>query len=163
MEKTCGNVVNLLQDKKHKDESLSNAILLNEQANLLRWTNPNVAITWEEVFLQQHLNTGLAELLDRVNSPPQFTARQFDTLAAFLNIAHMSTAVANLLQHTIVDFRKYRANGEDMLLLCLQLLGLDQGTAVMSVASLNMMSGSLVRLIAYFLASGEERSTSLLW
>ncbi|KAK9342737.1 hypothetical protein V1522DRAFT_447929 [Lipomyces starkeyi] len=105
MEKTCGNVVNLFQGKNHKDESLANAILLDEQGNLLRWTNPKATTTWEEVFLQQRVNTGLNELLDRVNSPLQFTTRQLDTLGAFLNVAHMSTVES---QSTAAHDRRFQ-------------------------------------------------------
>ncbi|KAK9372619.1 uncharacterized protein V1513DRAFT_427364 [Lipomyces chichibuensis] len=35
----------------------------------------------------------------------------------------MSAAVANQLQHTIVDFREYRANGEDMVTSVLAAVG----------------------------------------
>jgi hypothetical protein len=111
-----------------------------------------MTITWEEVFLQQRVNAGLNELLYRVKSPPQFTTRQLDVLAAFLNVAHMSTVVANQLQLTIVDFRKYRANREDMVTSVLAAVGPGSSAAVMSVVGLTMRSGSLVRVIAYFLA-----------
>ncbi|KAK9311519.1 hypothetical protein V1524DRAFT_33741 [Lipomyces starkeyi] len=45
MEKTCGNVVTWLQGRKLKDENLPNAILLNEQINLLCWINPNACLS----------------------------------------------------------------------------------------------------------------------
>ncbi|KAK9352504.1 hypothetical protein V1523DRAFT_441025 [Lipomyces doorenjongii] len=57
MEKTCGNVVSWLQGNKLKDESVSNAIVLHQQVNLM----------WEEAFVQ---DTALSSLtgLDIVTS-----------------------------------------------------------------------------------------------
>ncbi|KAK9352806.1 hypothetical protein V1523DRAFT_412963 [Lipomyces doorenjongii] len=116
MEKTCGNVVSLLQGKKLKDENLANAILLHEQINLLCWRNPNKCLSWEEVLLTQQVHPRVGEVLDRVKRPLSFTNEQIAAILQYFNIDPSSESghdMINQLQQKAVHFRKYRANSED--------------------------------------------------
>ncbi|KAK9342701.1 hypothetical protein V1522DRAFT_438671 [Lipomyces starkeyi] len=56
----CGYIVTMLQGKKRKDESLSNAILINEQ--VLLPGNPDAYLSF---FLQEQENSQLTGLLDQ--------------------------------------------------------------------------------------------------
>ncbi|KAK9364356.1 hypothetical protein V1509DRAFT_636648 [Lipomyces kononenkoae] len=117
MEKTCGNVVRLLQGKKLKDENLANAILLNEQINLLRWRNPGVRLSWEEVFLSRDANPRVGDVLDRIQTPSPFTNEQINAILEYFDIDRSSAQghdMVNLLQQKAVHFRKYQANSEDI-------------------------------------------------
>jgi hypothetical protein len=114
MEKTCGNVVSWLKGNKLKDESLSNAILLQQQVNLIRWQNPNTCLSWEEVFMQDRAISTLTGLIDKVKRPPEFTDEQWEALAAHFDIQPPSAAMIHEMQKTMVHFRKYRANREDI-------------------------------------------------
>ncbi|KAK9318751.1 hypothetical protein V1517DRAFT_267426 [Lipomyces orientalis] len=117
MEKTCGNVVSWLRGSKLKDENLANAILLNEQVNLLRWIHPDVCLSWEDTFLQQSTYSTTTGLTDQVKHPPAFTAEQLHVLLAYIDIEPQSAIgneVRNQLQQEAVRFRKYHANSEDI-------------------------------------------------
>ncbi|KAK9311292.1 hypothetical protein V1524DRAFT_459772 [Lipomyces starkeyi] len=54
------------------------------------------------------------ELIDKVKQPPEFTDAQWDALAAYLDVQPPSAAMIRELQKTMVHFRKYRANREDI-------------------------------------------------
>ncbi|KAK9428401.1 hypothetical protein V1505DRAFT_377114, partial [Lipomyces doorenjongii] len=53
-------------------------------------------------------------MVDKVKRPPEFTDEQWDALAAYFDIQPPSAAMIHEMQKTMVHFRKYRANREDI-------------------------------------------------
>ncbi|KAK9494593.1 hypothetical protein V1508DRAFT_454209 [Lipomyces doorenjongii] len=80
-----------LKGNKLKGESLSDAILLQQQVNYTV-ADPNTCLSWEEVFMQNRAISTLTGLIDK---PP-------------------AAAMIHEMQKTTVHFRKYRANRGDI-------------------------------------------------
>ncbi|KAK9244211.1 hypothetical protein V1506DRAFT_443105, partial [Lipomyces tetrasporus] len=103
--------------KKLKDENLANAILLNEQANLLRWINPDQCLTWEAMLMQKKLGPSVATFSDQVKRGPVFASEQVAAVIDYISSQSGSTVDRELVRQALresVEFRKYCSNSEDI-------------------------------------------------
>ncbi|KAJ8100826.1 hypothetical protein POJ06DRAFT_197189, partial [Lipomyces tetrasporus] len=111
------NVVAWLRGKKLKDENLANAILLNEQANLLRWINPDQCLTWEAMLMQKKLGPSVATFSDQVKRGPVFASEQVAAVIDYISSQSGSTVDRELVRQALREsdeFRKYCPNSEDI-------------------------------------------------
>jgi hypothetical protein len=112
MEKTCGNIVNWISGKRHKDENLANLIIFNEKMNMLRWANPCLALTWEEEIYKPKSEIVVGMLKTPVSSVIHFNELELDAIAKL--IGYSSSHDLERQGFEACEFRTYQPNREEL-------------------------------------------------